>query len=414
MNSVRPTAPSQRIISFREFVLLSAMLMAITAMSIDTILPALPYIGSALRVADPNHAQYVVSFLFLGFTSGQILYGPFSDSFGRKPTIYAGFFFFILGSLLCLTAASFPMMLAGRLLQGFGAAAPRVVSISIARDLYVGRDMARVMSFVMAVFIFVPVIAPSIGEGILWIASWHWIFVLFIAMAVIAGAWVFFRLPETLHAEDKRPFAINAIWAGMKEVFKNKTTMIYTVCAGFVFAGLIGYISSVQQVFQDYFQVGKMFPLYFAVSALSIGAASLVNSAIVRRFGMHLLSFWALVAMIAASALFLVYCLSVPRVPLIAFMLYAPSLFFAVGLLFGNLNAMAMEPMGHQAGIASAVIGCISSAISVALGTIIGQSFNDTLIPLVTGFLVMSAASFLLLSYESRKNAKGIFAPKTA
>jgi DHA1 family bicyclomycin/chloramphenicol resistance-like MFS transporter len=383
-------------IPFAEFVGLMALYVALMAMSIDTILPALSMIGQELNMADENQTQYIISILFLGFTFGQIIYGPISDSFGRRFTIYAGLAIFILGNILSINAESFSMMLVGRFLQGFGAASPRITSMAVIRDLYKGREMARVMSFIMSVFIIIPVIAPSIGQSILLVASWRVIFRIFLASAIIALIWTYFRLPETLKTKDIRPFNLPSIWHDFCKVISNKVTLGYAICAGLVFGALIGYLNSSRQIFQDYFDVGKSFPIYFAISALSIGIASFVNSMIVRRYGMKLICHYALLITIIMSVIFLPLSMQASAMPLWQFMTYMLVVFFCIGLLFGNLNALAMEPMEHYAGIASAVVGSLSSGISVLAGTLIGQSYNHSLTPMFIGFLLLSISSFIL------------------
>lgn len=391
--------------SFIEFVTLMALYVAIMALSIDMILPALFIMGQEFGVTDKNQMQYVIGILFLGFTCGQIIYGPVSDSFGRKPAIYIGLIIFTIGTILSLTATSFHTMLIGRFLQGLGAASPRTTGIAIIRDLYKGREMARVMSFVMTIFILIPIIAPSLGQLILLVASWRVLFIIFLATGLIAMTLTFFRLPETLKQQDIRPFNAKAIWGDFCKVISNKITLGYTICAGLAFGAMIGYLTSSRQIFQDYFQVGELFPLYFGTSALSIGIASFTNSMIVRRLGMKVICHHALMVMMTMSALFLpLVILQGSTVPLWQFMIYILITFFFIGLLFGNLNTLAMEPMGHLAGIASAVVGSLSSGISAVIGTVIGQSFNNTLVPMVTGFLLLTIAAFILQVWLGKRD----------
>jgi len=392
---------TDKVVSLGEFIALMAMFVSLTAMSIDMVLPALSLIGTELNAGDGNHTQYIISSLFVGFTLGQLVTGPIADSFGRKFAVYLGLAIFIIGSALCLVSTSFPIMLVGRSLQGLGAAAPRIISLTMTRDKYQGRDMARVSSFVMAVFILVPVIAPSFGQAILFFVSWRFIFGIFLIAALSITALTYFRLPETLKLEDKKPFSVKAIWHGTCKVMSNKTTLGYTICAGLIFGALVGYLNLSRQIFQDYYQVGARFSLYFSVSAISIGASSIFNSAIVKRYGMRLICHYALLIMIVVTTLFLIFFFwisnqSLEQVPIWAFMGYITIIFFCLGLLFGNLNAMAMEPMGHFAGIASGIIGSLSSAISVIIGTVIGQSYNNSLQPLIIGFLALSIAAFTL------------------
>tara|TARA_R110001592_G_scaffold27763_5_gene102649 strand:+ start:9637 stop:10848 length:1212 start_codon:yes stop_codon:yes gene_type:complete len=381
----------------KEFVALMALLMSLPALSIDSVLPALPLIKDQLHVDTDNHVQFIIGILFAGLTVGQLLFGSISDSFGRKPAIFIGLLIFAGGSILSLFSTSFSMMLMGRFLQGLGAASARVVCVAIARDLYEGRDMAQIMSFIMAVFVFVPAIAPTIGQGIILAFDWRAIFILYLVMAAIITIWMHKRLPETSPKEKRSPFALRTIKRDFSIVVRNKVTLGYTICAGLVFGGFISYLSSAQQIFLDFYHVGELFPLYFGLSALSIGLASWVNGMIVQRYGMERLSRYALIVIIAASSIFLLaFDLTDPNTPLAAYMTFAFVTFFCHGLLFGNLNTLAMEPMGQQAGTASAVIGSLSTAISVCIGTVIGQLYNHTLIPLVLGFLCLSAVTLIL------------------
>ncbi len=374
-----------------------ALYVALMAMSIDMVLPSLSLMGKEFGIVDQNQMQYVIGVLFLGFTFGQIIYGPLADSFGRKPTVYLGLIIFAVGNIFSITAQDYSMMLFGRFLQGFGAASPRVVSIAIIRDLYKGRDMARVMSFIMTIFIIIPVIAPSIGQALLFVVSWRFLFGIFLTAAIIATIWTFLRLPETLKKQDIHPFNLRAIWKDLLEVLGNKFALGYTICTGLVFGALIGYLASCRQIFQDYFQVGELFSVYFGISALSIGASSIVNSMIVKKYGMKLLCHYALILMMVIStALIAVSILQNQELMLWQFMIFAVITFFALGMLFGNLNALAMEPMGHVAGVAAAVTGCLSSGISAIIGTAIGQSYNNTLTPIFCGFLLLTSAAFFL------------------
>ena len=391
--------------SFVEFVTLMALYVSLMAISIDMILPALFLMGKDFGIIDQNQMQYVIGVLFLGFTFGQIFYGPLADSFGRKPTVYLGLIIFVAGNILSITAQDYSMMLLGRFLQGFGAASPRIVSIAIIRDLYKGRDMARVMSFVMTIFIVIPVIAPSIGQALLFFMSWRFLFGIFLIAAIIATIWTFIRLPETLKKQDVRPFNLPTIWKDLLLVLGNKFAVGYAICNGLVFGALIGYLSSSRQIFQDYFQVGELFPIYFGISALSVGASSILNSMIVKKYGMKLICHHALLLMMVMSVSFFLMSIFQNHQLLIwQFMIFAVITFFALGMLFGNLNAMAMEQMGHVAGIAAAVTGCLSSGISVIIGTTIGQSYNNTLTPMFCGFFLLTSSAFLLQKWLGKKS----------
>ncbi len=383
--------------SFREFVTLMALMISVTALAIDAVLPALTHIGQDLGVTDSNKSQYIIGFLLIGLTIGQLVYGPVADSFGRKRSVYIGLSIFIIGSFMSYAANSFEMMMIGRFLQGFGTAAPRVSTVAIVRDKFSGREMARVLSFIMAVFIFMPVVAPALGELIQVISHWRSIFAVFILIAVIIFLWMFFRLAETLKAENRHPFSFTDVYISLKLVVTSRQTLGHTLTAGIIFGCLISYLNCAPQIYQDYYSTGHLFVLYFSISALSVGISSLVNSAIVRRLGMHKISFYSLLTMLILSTIYLPVTLYNPAdTPLWTFLLFSVSIFFCLGLLFGNLNAMAMEPMGHRAGVASSVIGALTSAISVLVGTLIGQMYNMTLIPLVSGFLIMAFLALMI------------------
>ncbi len=374
-----------------------ALMISLTALAIDTVLPVLSKAGQDLGITDINQSQYIIGFLLLGLTFGQLVYGPVADSFGRKRSVYIGLIIFIFGCFISYSANSFELMLLGRFLQGFGAAAPRVSSVTIVRDLFTGREMARVLSFIMAVFIFVPVVAPALGELIQVFSHWRMIFAVFILMALIISLWMYLRLPETLKPEHRHPFSFSEVYTSLIRVVTNWQTLGHTISAGFVFGCLIGYLNCAPQIYQDYFNTGHLFVLYFSFSALSIGVSSLVNSVIVRRFGMHRISFISLMVMVALALIFLPFTtIHSIDTPLWAFLLFSMASFFCLGLLFGNLNAMAMEPMAHRAGVASSVIGAITTAISVLVGSAIGQLYNLTLIPLVAGFLVIALTALFI------------------
>ena len=392
--------------STREFVALMALLTSLVALSIDAMLPALPKIGEDLGVVERNHYQLVVTVLLLGMMAGQLLYGPVSDSTGRKPAIYAGLLIFLLGSLLSIFATDYTVMLLGRFLQGLGAAGPRIVVIALVRDCYSGRAMARIMSFIMAVFILVPALAPALGQVILLIAEWRVIFISFFVLASIAFAWFAFRQGETLPREKRRPFRLRGVAAGVIETCANRQALGYTVAAGLIFGAFVGYLSSSQQVFQSLYGVGVLFPVYFATLALAIGGASFANARLVTRFGMQYLSNRALWIQCGLSLVFLVVTAAVNGPPpLWAFMTYFMAAFFCIGILFGNFNALAMERLGHIAGVAAAVVGSLTTFISVFLGTVIGQAYDGTVLPLVGGFTLLGFASLVVVYWAEAKPA---------
>lgn len=387
--------------STKEFTLLMALLMSIVAISIDALLPALGIIGNELQVSDPNHVQLVIGFIFAGMALGQLIAGPLSDALGRKPILYTGIGLYLVGSVYCYIATSFDGLLLGRAIQGLGVAGPYVTATSVVRDKYAGRDMAKVMSLIMMIFILVPAIAPTLGQGILHIADWRAIFVLYIAYSITIALWIALHLEETLPPGKRIALKPIAFLEGFRDVLSNRTTTTYMVAMGLCFGSFIGYLGASQQIFQDQFGVGEDFALYFGGLALVLGVASLANSKFVGTYGMRFICTRAMGAIVVASGVFYALHFVLP-ITLWWFVGYAAVLFFAFGLMFGNLNAIAMEPMGHIAGMASAIMGATSSVISLGLGTFIGQMYDGTLKPITLGFLALGSVTVLLMRNEQR------------
>jgi len=386
-----------------EFVARTALMISLVALSIDAMLPALQEVGGSLGLRRPNDAQLIVSTLFLGLTVGTMVYGPISDSSGRRPAIFAGFALFILGCVLSAAAASFPVMLAGRFLQGLGAAGPRIVAIAIVRDRYGGRAMARIMSMVMGVFVLVPALAPALGQGVLMIAHWRAIFGALLALALVALVWFALRQPETLPVHRRRPFSVVRIARAIYETCAHRAAFGYTIAAGLAFGAFIGYLNSAQQILQFQYGLGQRFPLYFAMLALAIGSASWVNSRLVMRLGMRRLSGLAVSALSGVSLTFFAFAWAAAgQPPLWALMVYLMVAFFCIGILFGNFNALAMEPLGHIAGVAASVIGSLTTFISLLLGAAIGQGYDGTVLPLVGGFAALGIASLVVTRWAER------------
>lgn len=391
-------------IGFTEFVAMMAFVTCFVAMAIDLMLPALAHIGADLGVERANDTQLIITTVFLGVAVGQILYGPLSDVIGRKPAIYLGFSIFIIGTLICLFATSIEMMLLGRLFQGLGAAGPRIVTIAIVRDKHHGPQMARVMSLIMTVFILVPVVAPIIGQGIMLASGWRSIFGFLLLMALAILFWFASRLPETLPASERKSFTVSALVDSFKEVLANKKAMAYVISLGLVFGAFLGFLSSVQQVLQDLYQLGAAFPFYFAVLAAGIGASNFLNSKLVMRFGMKPLVMGAQAGTSLLSLVALICCFWLSAVPPLWFVMgYFMVLLMGIGLLFGNLNALSMEPFGHIAGLASSFVGVGSTLIAVFLGMLVGQAFNNTLIPLMLGFIVLPGIAFFITRWAANQ-----------
>lgn len=382
-------SPSSSPLGLPEFVTMLALMVSLLAMSIDAMLPALGEIGDDLRPGNPNDVQYVVTMMLLGFGAGQIIAGPLSDSYGRKPVIYGGYVLFIIGCILSIVAQEFGTMLVGRFLQGLGAAAPRIVSVALVRDGYQGRAMARIMSIIMAIFILVPSIAPAIGQGVMLFADWRAIFGLLLAIAMIAFVWFAIRQPETLPPRMRRKFSAGAVAGGIREAVSYRAMAGYTLASGLMFGAFVGYLSSSQQIFQDAYDVGRWFVVYFACASLSIGAASAFNAKVVVRLGMKYMTVRALIGLTAASCLFIPMILASNGLPpLWLFMTWLMAVFFCIGIVFGNFNALAMETVGHMAGLGAAIVGSVSTFISLPIGWAVGAAFDGTITPLVIGFAV--------------------------
>ena len=383
-----------------EFVPLVALLMALVALAIDAILPALPVIGHDLGAPRRNDVQFVVTAVFLGLAFGQIVFGPLSDGIGRKPSIHAGLVLFMSGCVMSFFAHTFEVMIAGRVLQGIGIAGPRIVTVALVRDQYEGRQMARLMSFAMAVFILVPTVAPFLGQGILWLGGWRAIFATFFIIAAITFAWFSLRQPETLPTARRRPLSPRAIGGAVLEVLRIRAALGYTVATGCVFAPFVAYLSSAQQIFQEAYRTGALFPAYFGVLALAFGGASLVNGWLVMRYGMQRLSRTATVSMTLVSAVAWTLAYAFEGLPpLWLFMTYLLVVFLCIGLLFGNLNALAMEPLGHIAGVGAGVVASLSTFISVPFGAIVGQSFDGTMYALIASFGVFGAGAYAAMRW---------------
>lgn len=390
-----------------EFVAMMALMMSLVAMSIDAMLPALADIGADLGAPNENASQLVVTMIFAGLAAGQLVYGPLSDSIGRKPAIAMGYAVYVTGLLLAIFAASFPMMLAGRLLQGLGIAAPCTVSIALIRDRFEGRAMARVMSFITMVFILVPILAPSLGQAILLAADWRAIFVALLLIALASLAWFWLRQPETLPPARRAPLSAGRVGHALREVLGNRTALGYTLMAGLVAGAFQGYLSSAQQIFQFQYGLGARFPLLFAVNAAAIGLAAFTNGRLVMRYGMRAMTRLAAVVMVALSVIFVGVALVTGGRPALAlFMGYLMPNFFCVGILFGNMNSLAMQPLGHIAGVGAAVVGSLSTWLATPLGAAIGQAYNGTVTPLVLGFAALGLAALALMRW-----AEGAAAP---
>lgn len=379
-----------RVLSRPEFIALIAALMALNALAIDVMLPALPYMGDALGISSENERQFVITAYMVGFGLAQLVFGPLSDRFGRRTPLFVGIVVYIVAAVAAVFSPNFGVLLALRFLQGLGAAGTRVIATSIVRDLYSGRAMAEVMSLTFMVFMAIPVIAPGIGQILLLTGPWEHIFLFMGGLAAIFGLWGFLRLPETLHPEYRRPFTVKAIAAGFRIVVSNRSAFSYGLAGTFLFGALFGFISSSQQIYVDIYGLGVYFPLAFAAVAALMAVSSFTNSRIVRRVGMRRLSHGAVLVYTGMSAIWLVLSL----LGFMPFWLFLPILaviMFCFGWAASNMNSLSMEPLGAVAGTASSVFGFIQTLGGVAIGGFIGQQFNGTVVPVAAGYFVMGS-----------------------
>ncbi len=372
--------------AFPEFVALMASLMALTALSVDIMLPALPRIHSDFALPGVNDQQLVVTLYVLGFAIGQLFQGPLSDWFGRRPVLLAGIAVYAAAALACLFAQSFAALLAARFIQGLANAAPRILAVAVIRDIYQGRRMAEVMSFVMTVFIIVPVIAPSIGGAFLLFGHWHLIFAFLSVCALAILTWVSLRLPETHPESEREPMSARWLAGALAEIAGNRIAVGYTLAAGVLFGALLSYVNSAQQVFVEVFKVGPLFPVIFGSVAGALAIAAFVNGRFVMRFGMRRISHAAVIGFAAAGTLHLGYDLAFGTPPLGLFLGFLACCLFCFGLIAPNFNALAMEPMGRIAGTASSFIGATTTFVGAVLGWFVGQHFDGTAGPLIAGF----------------------------
>jgi DHA1 family bicyclomycin/chloramphenicol resistance-like MFS transporter len=397
------TATSQRPMPrFAEFVTLMAALMALTALSIDVMLPALPQMRAEFGIEDANLQQLVLTSYVVGFAVGQLFHGPLSDWLGRKPVLLVGLAVFALASFLCLAASSFEALLAARFLQGLACAAPRVVAVAVVRDTYGGRRMAEVMSLVMMVFIVVPVVAPSLGSGVMLFGSWHLIFGFLCAFALAVLAWSGLRLPETHPAAAREPMSLGWVARAFGQAMTTPQTCGYTLATGVIFGSLMGYINSAQQIFVETYAAGAWFPVLFGCVAVTLALSAFLNSRFVMTLGMRRVSHAALLGFCATTVLHLGVDLAAGQPPLALFVVLMALTLFCFGLIMPNFNALAMEPMGRIAGTASSFFGAVTTGLGAALGLWVGQQYDGSVTPLLVGFAAFGLAGLAIVLVTER------------
>jgi DHA1 family bicyclomycin/chloramphenicol resistance-like MFS transporter len=386
----------------REFVALMAALMASNALAIDSMLPALPAIGDALGVAEDNRRQLVITVYLLGFGLAQLIYGPLSDRFGRKGLLVISLVLYGVFGLLSGIAGSFTLLLAARGMQGIAAASTRVLVVSVIRDRYQGSGMARIMSIVMIVFMIVPVLAPSFGQGMLAIASWRHIFIILGVYGAVLALWVLLRLPETLPQEYRRPLSLTSIGEAMWTTLRIRQSIGNTLAQTLLMGALFSFINSIQQIVFDVFRRPELIGIVFACIAGPMAFSSYANSRLVMRLGSRRLLLAALSAFLGVAFLHLLAAEMVTE-SIWMFVIFQAATMSFFGLIGANAGALAMEPLGHIAGTASSVQGVITTIGGALIGFAIGQQFNGTTLPFLIGFNLCGAAALAIAFWANRK-----------
>ncbi|WP_238191414.1 multidrug effflux MFS transporter [Methylobacterium frigidaeris] len=389
---------------FVEFVALMALMMGLTAVTIDSFLPAFPAIQHDFAVQDPNRLQLLVYVYMLGFGTAQLLYGPVSDGIGRRPALIVGIGIYLAGSVLAMLAPSFEVLLLARAIQGIGGAAGRVLAVAIVRDRYEGRDMARVMSFCMMVFLIVPILAPSMGGAVLVVGSWRLIFGVMLALALVTLAWFGTRLPETLHPAFRRPVSARAIGSGIAVTVRMRASFGYATALGLTTGCIMGYVGSAQAVFDTgLYHLGPLFPVAFALIAGAMGVATLINARLVRRLGMRRLAHAGTLGLFLAACLQLALILAFAgKPPLWLLIVTLAACQFLMSFAMPNFNALAMEPLAAIAGTASSFIGFYTTLLAAFCGLLVGQSFDGTVTPLALGYCALSGLALAMVLWTER------------
>ncbi|MBB3910578.1 DHA1 family bicyclomycin/chloramphenicol resistance-like MFS transporter [Sphingomonas desiccabilis] len=380
----------------REFVAFIAAVMAVNALGVDLMLPALADIGHDLSVSTPNHRQWIVTAYMLGFGAGQLVYGPLADRFGRKPILVCTLAGFVAAAIFAAGSVTFVGLLGARLLQGLMSASTRVLAVAIVRDGASGRQMARTMSIAQMIFFLVPILAPTLGQALLAFGPWRFIFYALGAFAAVVLAWTLVRLPETLPLARRVPMSLGALRQSYRLTLTNRFSIGYAIAASLTFGGILAFVSSAQQIFVDEFGAGERFTLLFALCAFAMGVASFANSRLVERLGTRLISQSAVLALITLSVVHVIV-IEAGLETLTSYIVFQALSMTCIGLCGSNFGAMAMEPVGHIAGTASSLQGFITSLGAVVVSLAIGQSYSGTTLPLAVGYLGIGLALIAII-----------------
>ena len=396
-----------RVLSRPEFIALIAALMAVNALAIDVMLPALPYMGEALGISNENERQFVVTAYMLGMGIAVLAFGPLTDRFGRRAPLLIGVGIYVVASIVAAFAPNFAMLLVLRFIQGMGAASVRVIATAVVRDRYSGREMAEVMSLTFMVFMAIPIIAPGIGQVLLLTGPWQSIFIFMGVLALALWVWTYIRLPETLPLDQRRPLSVKGILESFRIVFTNRVAISYGLAGMFLFGALFGFITSAQQIYVDIYELGVYFPVAFAAMAGLMAISSFTNSRVVRRFGMRRLSHGAMLGFTLFSGIWLALAMS-GILPLWLFFTLLAIIMFSFGWSSSNMNSLSMEPLGNVAGTAASVFGFIQTVGGAVIGSLAGQMFNNTTIPVAANYFLMGILALICILVAEKGRLFGV------
>jgi DHA1 family bicyclomycin/chloramphenicol resistance-like MFS transporter len=399
MHDPRPAAPFP--IGEREFIALMASLQALQALAIDAMLPALGVMAHDLGAGDPNRRQLVIGLFLLGAGFGALVPGSLADRFGRRRVLLWCLGFYIVPVLLCAFVQDFNTLLALRVVQAIGSGGLSVLPLAIIRDRFEGDKMARMQSLVSVMFMIVPMLAPALGQGIMLLAGWRWIFGSMALLAAIVTVWMWLRLPETLHPEFRQPIRPRAIAITMGNVLTTRAATGYVVASGLMMGGTWGYINSSQQLVAEHFGAGALFPLIFGLLALGMSVANFANSRIVERFGTRRVSHAGLFVYIGVAAL-QVWFAQDPHQTMGQFVPLMAASMALIGFMGANFSSIALQPFARTAGAAASVQAFMRMLIAASLGALIGQAYDGTARPLALALLLAGTLSLLLVLFSER------------
>lgn len=384
-----------------ELVTMVAALMSLNALAIDIMLPALSDISQHYSLSRENDQQLVIFAYIAGFGAPQLIFGPISDRFGRKGLLSLCLIAYAIAGVACILTTSFTTLLLARFIQGMFASGVRVIAVSIVRDLLAGRAMARIMSLVMTVFMVVPILAPSIGAGVMLVAPWQWTFGVLSLTAVLNLIWIQVRLPETLPAEARQPLSVKQSGAAYWQVLTTRITVGYMCASGVIFGALFAFVAASEQIFTDVFQQHETFTLWFAGVAGALAVANFMNSRMVERFGMRRISHSVLLLFIALALINALTLHLVGEKLWLFYPLFCLT-FACFGMLGANFTALAMEPQGKIAATASAAYGFASTTVASFFGYLVAGQFDGTVAPFMWGFVALGLGSLSIILVTER------------